>query len=193
MRAVVPLGSVCALLVVTACVKLGPSTDLSRFFVLTPEPAAPSAPAGDGPIVAVGPVTLPAYLDRNVLVTRVGPNEVRPAASDWWAEPLAAQVPAVLARNLAGRIGAGRAETWPWPVGLEPDVAVRAVFTHFETDDGGVAHLEAQWWATADGAERAGTTAITDPVAAPTTEAEVAALSRLLGRLADEIAAAVSG
>jgi len=177
------------LLLAAACVKLGPSKDLSRFFVLAPEPAA-APEVADGPVIGVGPVTLPEYLDRNVLVTRVGPNEVDPAESYWWAEPLEDQVPAVLAQNLAGRLGASRAVTYPWAADLEPDVTVRAQFTRFEADTAGTAHLEAQWWVTAAGSERAGATVISEPVSAATPDAEVAALSRLLGRLADEMAAA---
>jgi len=177
------------LLLVAACVRLGPSKDLSRFFVLAPEPAAAPAVA-DGPVIGVGPVTLPEYLDRNVLVTRVGPNEVDPAESYWWAEPLEDQVPAVLAQNLAGRLGASRAVTYPWARTLEPDITVRAVFTRFEADTDGTAHLEAQWWITAAGSERAGSSALSEPASAAVPDAEVAALSRLLGRLSDEIAAA---
>jgi uncharacterized lipoprotein YmbA len=176
------------LLVAAACVQLGPRKDLSRYFVLSPQPADSSAPGG--PVVAVGPVTLPDYLDRNVLVTRVGPNEVHPAASDWWAEPLAIQVPATLARNLAGRLGASRAVTYPWPGDLQPDVTVRVAFAHFEADGSGTAHLDAEWWVDVAGTERSGATAISEPAPAATADAEVAALSRLLGRLSDEIAAA---
>jgi len=176
-------------LLTAACIQMGPSKDLSRFFVLAPEPATALEVAG-GPVIGVGPVTLPEYLDRNVLVTRVGPNEVDPAESYWWAEPLEDQVPAVLALNLAGRLGASRAVTYPWAANVEPNVTVRAQFTRFEADASGNARLEARWWVTVDGAERAGATAISEPVSAAMPDAEVAALSRLLGRLSDEIAAA---
>jgi hypothetical protein len=178
------------LVVAAACVQLGPRKDLSRFFVLSPEPVDSMAAASGGPLVAVGPVTLPDYLDRNVLVTRLGPNEVHPAASDWWAEPLADQVPAVLARNLAGRLGASKAVTYPWAGNLEPDVTVRVAFTQFEADEAGIAHLAAEWWVTAAGTERAGSTMIDEPASDATPDAKVAALSRLLGRLSDAIAAA---
>jgi len=80
--------------------------------------------------------------------------------------------------------------TYPWPRDLEPDVTVRVAFAHFEADGAGTAHLEAQWWIASAGAERSGSTAITEPASAATPDAEVAALSRLLGRLSDEIAAA---
>jgi uncharacterized lipoprotein YmbA len=191
MRARVPLASVSALLVATACVKLGPSTDLSRFFLLTPEPAAPAASTAQGPIVGVGPVTLPEYLSRDVIVTRVGPNEVRLAAADRWAEPLATQVPEILARNLDARMGASRAVTYPWPRAMEPDVTVRVDIVHFEADQAGTARLDAFWSVMTGGTERSGSTAATQAVEGATVDAAVAALSALLRRLGDEIAAAV--
>jgi uncharacterized lipoprotein YmbA len=182
---------VSALLVATACVKLGPSTDLSRFFLLTPEPAAPAASTAQGPIVGVGPVTLPEYLSRNVLVTRVGPNEIHVAASDWWAEPLAAHVPKTLALNIGSRLGASRTVTYPWPRAIEPDVTVRVDFTRFEADRAGMANLEATWSADVAGTTRTGSTAATEPIEGATSDASVAALSRLLGRLSDDIVKAI--
>ena len=190
MRVRVPLAPLSALLAATACVKLGPSTDLSRFFLLTPEPTAPSGPPAAGPIVAVGPVTLPEYLDRDVIVTRIGPNEVHVAASDRWAEPLATQVPGILARNLGGRLGASRAVTYPWPRAITPDVVVRVDFRRFEADQAGTAHLEASWLVDAGGTVRAGSTAASQAMEGATVDAAVAALSTLLGRLGEEIATA---
>ena len=185
MRRCVSIVSASALLLV-GCVQMGPSKDLSRFFMLAPQPAATPA-AGDGPVVGVGPVTLPDYLDRNVLVTRVGPNEVHLAASDWWAEPLATQVPKMLALNLGSRLGASRTVTSPWPRAIAPDVTVRVDFTRFEADRAGTAHLEATWSADVAGTTRTGSTAATEPIEGATTDASIAALSRLLGRLSDDV------
>ncbi len=187
MRALVHLASVCALLVVTACIKLGPSTDLSRFFLLTPDPAAPAA--ATGLVVGVGPVTLPEYLDRDVIVTRVGPNEIHLAASDRWAEPLATQLPETLARNVGARLGASHTVTYPWARAVEPDVVVRVDFTRFEAERAGTAHLEAAWSVEARGIVRSGSTVATQPLDGATVDAAVAALSTLLGRLGEEIAA----
>jgi uncharacterized lipoprotein YmbA len=190
MRRFLSIVSVGTLLVVAGCVQMGPSKDRSRFFVLAPQFAAPSA-AGAGPVVGVGPVTLPDYLDRNVLVTRVGPNEIHVAASDWWAEPLAAQVPKTLALNIGSRLGASRTVTYPWPRALEPNVTVRVDFTRFEADRAGMANLEATWSADVAGTTRTGSTAATEPIEGATSDASVAALSRLLGRLSDDIVKAI--
>jgi uncharacterized lipoprotein YmbA len=51
----------------------------SRFYLLNTLPASETVPAtaaGRGPVVGVGPITLPKYLDRPQLVTRASRNQL---------------------------------------------------------------------------------------------------------------------
>ena len=84
------------------------STPATRFYSLASiAPAAPESPrpAGQGLAVAVGTVTLPAYLDRPQVVTRPGVYAVHLAEFDRWSEPLQDMVPRVIAENLSVLLG----------------------------------------------------------------------------------------
>jgi uncharacterized lipoprotein YmbA len=86
---------------IASCSVLTPRPDPSRFFVLAPLPDAPSpAPGNHVSSLGVGPIFLPRYLDRSEIVTRVGPNEVKPAVFDYWAGSLSHQFQTVLTQNL---------------------------------------------------------------------------------------------
>jgi uncharacterized lipoprotein YmbA len=54
------------------------------------------------PVLGVGPVRLPAYLDRREIVTRAGPARLEVASVDHWAAPLDVLFTSVLAED-AGR------------------------------------------------------------------------------------------
>jgi uncharacterized lipoprotein YmbA len=63
----------------------------SRFYLLnalaTPE-TIPSPATSQGPVIGVGPITMPRYVDRPQIVTRVGRNQLALGEFDRWAEPL---------------------------------------------------------------------------------------------------------
>jgi uncharacterized protein len=51
----------------------------SRFYILNTLSASETIPgtaAAQGPVIGVGPITLPKYLDRPQIVTRVGRNQL---------------------------------------------------------------------------------------------------------------------
>ena len=61
----------------------------------------PGTAAAQGPVIGVGPITVPKYLDRPQIVTRSGRNQLALGEFDRWAEPLQDNVLRVLAENLA--------------------------------------------------------------------------------------------
>lgn len=115
-----------------------------RFWVLTPIDAKVSdSPAAR--VIGVGPVELPAYLDRAAVVTRSGPR-LDVAAFDLWGQPLAENVTSVLGRNLEAMVPGTSVQLFPWNVAsqdLTERVAVQ--FTRFEADSDGAVHLDASW------------------------------------------------
>jgi uncharacterized protein len=171
-----------------------PGTTTTRFYVLSAAPApAPALPVRDV-TVGVGPVTLPAYLDRPQVVTRTGRDEVDIAEFDRWAEPLRDAVPRVLAENLAGQIPADRVVVFPWRAtrGVLYQVAVEV--TRFDGATGSEAVLRARW-RVLDGQGRElafGTSDLREATSASGYVGLVAAQSRLLGRLSAEIAAGLA-
>ena len=184
-------GWVWGLVALAACSVFTPRPDPSRFFTLTPiaDPGNASAPLRNR-VLGIGPITLPQYLDRPELVTRVGPNEVRQATFDFWAGSLQKQFSTTLAQNLQGLLSPSSIVPYPWYSGSPPDLAVEVDVLELERGTDGQAHLAARWRIRKGAAMvRAEESKLARPTAEDPTST-VAALSELLGQLSGEIAEA---
>lgn len=188
MRRRVPLA---VLLAVVAC----GAPVRTRYFTLTslvdsePFPAARRASGSLG----VGPVTLPDYLRRAQLVTRVGPSEVHLSDGARWSEPLADGVARALAANLQTLLGAERVQLFPWDPRFPPDQAVAVELFRFEKQPGSEVELLARWWVrrrTSEGLVLH-ETRLREPVGTDDPSAAVDALGRTLAGLSREIAEAL--
>jgi uncharacterized protein len=179
----------------TACSVLEPRPDPSRFFTLTPIADVPAVrPASPVRTLGIGPITFPRYLDRPEIVTRVGPNEVRNATSDYWAGSLAKQFETTLAQNLQNLVAPSSMVTYPWYAATAPDVIVEIDVVQFERAADGQAHLVARWRVKNSQAARiarGAESSLSRPAAGDPASA-VAALSELLGELSRQIAAAIT-
>lgn len=179
-----------AVVAVAGC--LSPREDPSAFFLLSPTPSRVSAVTPIDVAVGLGPIELPAYLDRSQIVVRLSDNQVALSDADRWAEPLAANLHRTLEENLASLLPGASFVDYPWYAAEAPDHAVAITFRRFEADTAGTVVLEATWKVTTSGtAAEALATRIEEAATAPDREATVAAQSRALTRLAEEIAAAV--
>lgn len=192
----VPLPAFCLSLLLAACA--GP-TQPTSFYTLTPvgEPAGAGARAKRALVVGLGPVTLPQYLDRPDIVTREGENEMRLADFQKWAEPMEPMLTRVLAEDLYRLLGARDVVALPQRREVALDRTVEVDVLRFDADRAGRVTLDARW-RVYDGAgekELAGGRSIIAEAGAPVPgyDAIVAAMSRAVGRLAREIAAAVAG
>jgi uncharacterized lipoprotein YmbA len=152
------------------------------------------APAPDI-TVGVGPVTLPAYLDRPQLVTRAGSNRMVLADFDSWAEPLDGLFARVLADNLALLLGTDDVLLLPQRRPTPLDYQVEVDVTRFDVDAGGNANLDARWWVYGRRGEsllQSGRSTITEAAPPGDHAAAAAALSRALGAMSTEIAEAIA-
>lgn len=120
------------------------STAPSRFFLLTPMPGDGAAASKDM-AVGVGPVTLPAVLDRPQLVTRIGSNELHLDEFVRWGEPLGDNFSAVLIENLGTALGSDRVVEFDGPAGLKLDYRVSVEVHRFDSSPDGGCVLEASW------------------------------------------------
>jgi uncharacterized lipoprotein YmbA len=179
------------LLACAAC--LGPREDTSAFFLLSPAPPQ-SAGAPVATTVGLGPIALPGYLDRAQMVVRLSDNQIALSDSARWAEPLADNLQRTLEENLAALLPGASFIAYPWYPSEAPDHAVAITFRRFETDGAGAAVLDATWELMTGGTrvERR-STRIEETAAAPDLVSAVAAQSRALARLCEEIAAAIRG
>ena len=171
----------------------GARADPSTFFQLSPVPP----PAAQSPVAAsvgLGPVTVPAYLDRLQLVTRLSDNQLDVNETERWAEPLDEGITRTLQVNLAALLPGSTYVRYPWYADEAPDYAVQLELRRFEGDGVGLATLEGTW-SLSRGNERVGGRAvrIDETGAGPTRTEQVATLSRLLATLSAEIATASRG
>lgn len=116
-----------ALCLLSGCGKSAPT----HFYALSPAEAPPL----DGPpcySVGIGPVEIPAYLDRRDVVTREGGARVKLAEFESWAEPVKDGLARVLAENLSGLVCARPIAVYPWPTGVNPEYQVTVQAQRFD-------------------------------------------------------------
>jgi hypothetical protein len=169
--------------------------DRSTFFALAASEPDGAVPAGSwDAALGLGPVAIPGYLDRPQLVTRVGPNELKLAPVARWAEPLREGIGRALQQDLAAASGARQVALYPWPPTTHVDLAVAVDVLRFEPGARGDIELAARWSVrdTVHGRVLAvRESRLLEPLEGAGYGAEVAALSRALGQLAHEMAAAL--
>ncbi len=167
------------------------STTPSKFYTLsaTAEPGGAKA----GYSVAVGPVAGPAAVDRPQMVLRVGPNEVAIDEFNRWASPLQNDIARVVAENLVKSLGTPLVDVYPHSTAFSPAFRVGIDVVRFESEPGKRASLDAVWTVRAakEGRTRSGRTTASEPVADGSSAAMVAAHSRALTRLSNEVAEAI--
>lgn len=130
-----------ALLLLTACGR----TVQTKYYLLTPTGGGPAGSPGKQLLVSVGPVSLPAYLDRTRIVTRRNSAELDLADGQRWAEPLQQNFSRVLAEDLYRLMGAGKVFVWPTREPAAIDYRVAVDVERFDCDDQGEAILTASW------------------------------------------------
>lgn len=168
------------------------SSPPTQFYALSSTaPAATSAPATGKLSIAVGPVSIPALVDRPQMVLDAGPNQVRVDEFSRWAAPLADEITRVTVVNL-GRLAAP-AEVWPAAAlgSAKADVRVRIDVQELRSEPGKSAELDARWTVQRGDSLRSGRARFSEPSPGPGADALAAAHSKALARLAEQIAEAV--
>jgi uncharacterized lipoprotein YmbA len=187
--AVLLLGAVLLGAGLAGCSTLPPA----KLYALTPvsgNPAATPTIGARNAIFLVVPVKLPDYLDREQLVHRIGPNEVKLDDDHRWAERPSNGLMRILAIDLSGLLGTEvRVISGSRPLGPQIDIVLDLL--RFEIDQDGQAVMVGHWSATeGDG----GRTLASGPLdlraapAAPDTAGEVAALNTCVSNAATIIA-----
>jgi uncharacterized lipoprotein YmbA len=185
-----PIPGLILLALLSACASSPPT----RFFALDAvEPAAPSAGVAGDP-VKVDAVHIPPALDRTSMVRGESDNQLEISSQDRWAGDLAEMIRRVLTQDLASRLPSGMVIAPESP----PPAAARGVVVDiltFQPQSAGEVVLDADW-TLLEGAQ-------SNPVirrsehltaaAAPSAQGEAAAMSTLLGQLADRIATQIAG
>jgi len=168
------------------------STPASRFYTLSATPA-PGAGTPSDVSVAVGPVSIPAVIDRPQIVVSVGPNQVRLDEFNRWAAPLESNISRVVADNLSSILGTPRVSLFPQTMNAAVDYRVAVQVQGFDSAPGDAATLDAVWTVSRakDGKSQTGRTAVREPAPQGGYDGVAAAHSRALARLSRDIADAL--
>ncbi len=175
----------------------------SRFYTLSslrgPEPVPHVLSADHGTIVAVGPLSIPDYLNRPEIVTRTGQNEVRLNEFQRWAGDLDSNLSRTVVEDLSVLLPADRFSVVRWTPAVQRDVPVAYRVTvdimRFDAAPGGTVFPEADW--TVYGREKgvllARKSSISGKVSGNEFTDLVAAMSKTVEDLCREISAGVTG
>jgi len=143
--------------------------------------------------VAVGPVSIPAVVDRPQIVISIGPNQVRLDEFNRWALPLQNNIARVIAENLTAQLGTPRVTVFPELTSADADYRAIIDVQRFDSMPGEAATLEAMWMVRRmkDGKAERGRTTVRQSVPEKEYAALAAAHSQAIARLSQEIADAV--
>jgi uncharacterized protein len=166
------------------------SSPPTRFITLDPVPPGASAPVSGGAPLQVVAVHVPAALDRRELVRQVAPGRLAISDQDRWAAPLDAMTQRTLTQDLIERRAPGSVLLPQQPV---PPASRHVVIDilQFEGDASGSVIFDGSWSVTRSDSETPILTRrvrMTEPALSASSEAQAQAMSRILGRLADQIA-----
>ena len=184
---------------VVGCSVLSPQEDRSRYFVLMPVAGSDrtfsTGVASESHTVAIGlgPISVPRYLDRPEVVTRLTDTEFSVSETDRWGEPLDTSVSRVLAQDLSSELPRLEVVPFPWSKKTQIDYRVSVEFLRLERTADGKADVQAIWTVRKeldDKLVQRGTTTVSRAAGADQRSAS-AALSDRVARVGREIAQAL--
>ena len=143
--------------------------------------------------VSVGPVSIPAAVDRPQIVVATAANQLRLDDFNRWASPLQENLSSVIADNLAALLGTSQVTRFPRASSARADFRVSVDVQRFESVRGQSATLDAVWTVRRmkDGTVQTHRTSVREPVRDNSFEALAAAHSRAAARLSQDIAEVV--
>jgi uncharacterized lipoprotein YmbA len=180
------VGTAAALALLAGC-----ATAPSKFYALS------STASGDGAMpvpcaVLVGPVSVPASVDRPEFVVEVSPNRVELDEFNRWASPLNDAIARAVAGDLAVLLATPDVAVAPL-ANFHPDYRVTINVQRFDSIAGQSVLVDAVWAVrpSGGGATRSGRTTARETVAEDSFDALAAAHSRALAQVSGDIAAAI--
>jgi uncharacterized lipoprotein YmbA len=163
----------------------------SRFYTLSSTATATDAPTAQYAVL-VGPVSIPAAVDRPQFVVQVAPNRVELDEFSRWAAPLDDAIARAVAGDLAVLLGTRDVAAAP-AVNFNPAYRVTIDVQSFESILGEAVVIDALWTVhtTAGGKTQSGRTTVREPVQGTGFDALAAAHSRALANVSADIAAVI--
>lgn len=175
----------------TGCAK-GPPPD---FYVLHAQASESIVGVERGLAIGVGPIELPAHLDRSQIVTRATDYQLELSERHQWAEPLKDSIARVIAVNLSNMLESNRVFVVPRRQRVSLEFQVSIDVARFDGELGEAAVLGARWTLFGKDTREpllSQVTMVTERTEDGTYNALVAAASRALEALSLEIAQAIN-
>jgi uncharacterized protein len=178
----------------------GCRSESPRFYTLSPMQedqviSQRKSPAQNA-IIGIGPVKLADYLDQSMLVTRTNSNQAVKAEFDRWVGSFKDNFINVLADNIGVLLSTERLYLFPWRVSVPIDYQVVLDVVRCDGRLGDAVWLEVRW-SILRGPEKkllkTHRSSIREPVSGADYAALVAAQSRAIAKLSQEIAEAIQG
>lgn len=171
-----------------------------RFYALTPiqegQVISKRKSPAQNAVIGIGPVKLADYLDQSMLVTRTNENQAIKAEYDRWVGSFKDNFINVLADDIGFLLSTDRIYLYPWRLSVPIDYQVILDIVRCDARLGEAAWLEVRW-SIVTGPEKKllkiNRSSIREPVSGADYAAVVAAQSRALAKLSQEIAEAIQG
>ena len=100
----------------------------------------------ENPMVGLGPIHIPEYLDRPQMVIAVTDHQYRLSEDHRWAESLDQNISLALFEALPSQLGTDRIVRYPWPQRLVIDYQIGIDILEFNVDANNQSRLTAQWF-----------------------------------------------
>jgi len=169
----------------------GCTSSPSRFYTLNSTATGDGAASSNVAII-VGPVSIPAEVDRPQFTVQVAPNRVAVDEFNRWAAPLSDNIARVVADNLAVLLGTPRVATLPAAT-FKSAYGVTLSVQRFESVPGKSVLVDVVWVVRqpSGGSTLSGRTIANEPVSGDSFDELAAAHSRALAKVSRDIAAAI--
>lgn len=177
-------------LLLTACAATPPT----NFYVLEALNQPATSVSGKKIMLGIGPLEIPALLDRKQMVTRKENNAIQMAEFHQWAAPLKDNIVTVISKNIAALQPDLTVKAYPWSAYGDMDYRVIIDISRFDSQLGKAAYLEASWSIMKEKDRkiiRNGRTKISQPLNDENYESVVPALNKLLNEFSQQLSAAV--
>ncbi len=172
------------------------STPPTQFYVLEPLSESPASviKAGHKSSIGVGPITIPALLERKQIVTRLPDNSISIAEFHQWASPLKDNVTQVLTHNLTTLQTGNLIRAYPWTAYGAVDYRLIIDISRFDTQPKQTVNFEANWAIMDEKTHTLlsnGHSRIEHPLSDPSYPSVVKALSKILSEFAGDLSLAL--
>lgn len=182
-----------ALIIISALgiLSTGCASTPSHFYTLSATPGVASPPTDLS--VIVGPVSIPAVVDRPQIVVSTSLNQVHMDEFNRWASPLQNNIARVVTDDLVSILGTTRVALSSEALGADPDYRISIEVQSFESVLAKETLLDAVWTVrrTKDNVSVTGRTTAREGVQGTGYDVLAAAHSRAVDRMSRDIAAAV--